>query len=52
MQLVTGIQHLHSKGISHRDIKLENILLDNRMNIKIADFGYSCFFLDSQMHKV
>lgn len=32
---------MHKQGISHRDIKLENILLDNSLNIKIADLGFA-----------
>ena len=38
-QIILGIQHIHSKLIVHRDIKLENILIDMNNNIKICDFG-------------
>jgi serine/threonine protein kinase len=38
-QLIQGIKYIHSKGISHRDIKLENILLDLNNIVKICDFG-------------
>ena len=38
-QIILGIRHIHSKNIVHRDIKLENILIDLNNNIKICDFG-------------
>ena len=38
-QLIQGIKYIHSKGIAHRDIKLENILLDLNNIVKICDFG-------------
>ncbi|KAI6189768.1 Non-specific serine/threonine protein kinase [Aphelenchoides bicaudatus] len=40
-QIVSAVQYLHSKGVIHRDLKAENLLLDSDMNIKIADFGFS-----------
>lgn len=33
--------HIHSKSILHRDIKLDNILLDKNLNVKLCDFGIS-----------
>jgi serine/threonine protein kinase len=38
-QLLDGIDYLHRLGIAHRDLKLENILLDHFSNIKVIDFG-------------
>ncbi|CAD8113045.1 unnamed protein product [Paramecium sonneborni] len=38
-QLAQVIQYLHEKGFAHRDIKLENILLDDNFNLRLCDFG-------------
>ena len=40
-QIISGIEYLHEIGIAHRDLKLENILLNRDKNIKIIDFGLS-----------
>jgi len=41
LQLVLGVQFIHSKKILHRDLKPQNIFIDSDMNIKIGDFGIS-----------
>lgn len=40
-KLLTAIQHVHSNGITHRDIKSENIMFGCDNEIKLIDFGLS-----------
>jgi serine/threonine protein kinase len=40
-QIICGLGYIHGLDIIHRDIKLENILIDNEGVVKIADFGIS-----------
>ncbi|KAJ5168818.1 Serine/threonine-protein kinase ste20 [Penicillium canariense] len=49
-ETLSGLQHLHSKGVIHRDIKSDNILLSLEGNIKLTDFGFCAQINDSQ-HK-
>jgi len=50
-QILSGLMHCHAKGIVHRDIKLDNILLDSSKNVKIVDFGFSVPFEQDQLLK-
>ena len=51
-EIVSGISYCHSLSISHRDIKLENILLDESNTIKIIDFGFSTYIPNDKKTKV
>ena len=38
-QILEGLYHCHAQNVLHRDIKLDNILIDSEGTVKIADFG-------------
>ncbi|KAF0916581.1 hypothetical protein E2562_007656 [Oryza meyeriana var. granulata] len=40
-QLISAVDYCHSRGVYHRDLKLENLLLDENENLKVSDFGLS-----------
>ena len=41
--LINAIEYMHLEGVTHRDLKLENILFDQNFNLKVSDFGLSTF---------
>jgi serine/threonine protein kinase len=41
-QVLSGVNHLHSVGYSHLDLKLENILIGNDYKLKLCDLGFAC----------
>lgn len=40
-QLISAVQYCHSLGVFHRDLKIDNLLLDEDLNLKVSDFGLS-----------
>jgi len=44
VQICNAISYCHEKGVVHRDLKIENVLLDCNNNVRIADFGFSNYF--------
>ena len=50
-QIIEAIGYIHTRSIVHRDIKLDNILLDGKGNVKIGDFGVSRIYREGQIMK-
>ncbi|XP_029336913.1 serine/threonine-protein kinase SIK2 isoform X3 [Mus caroli] len=48
-QILSAVDYCHGRKVVHRDLKAENLLLDNNMNIKIADFGFGNFFKTGEL---
>lgn len=43
-QILSAVKYCHSRGVVHRDLKVENLLLDGDNCIKLADFGFSNYY--------
>ena len=39
--MINFLKYIHDKDIAHRDLKLDNMLVDEFLNFKVADFGYA-----------
>ena len=51
MQIALAVGYLHSKKIMHRDLKLENVLVDQAGYLKIIDYGLAKTLAEGQLSK-
>lgn len=49
LQLLSGVSHMHACGVGHLDLKVDNILIDESLNLKITDFDLSQDFSDEAL---
>jgi len=47
-QLVPAVSYMHSQGICHRDLKLDNIFIGEDLRIRVADFSFAAGLFDPQ----
>lgn len=52
LQVMDAVEFCHRKNVLHRDIKLENIMIDARGNLKLGDFGWSVYTADDRRQTI
>ena len=51
-QLMEAVKYLHERHVAHRDLKIDNILIDKDHNIKLTDFGFATLITDRKTNKI
>ena len=52
MEILRALEYCHIQNVTHRDIKLENILIDSEGLVKIIDFGFATCFSHARKIKL
>jgi serine/threonine protein kinase len=50
-QVAKAIKYCHSNGVAHKDIKLENVMIDKKLHTTLIDFGFCEFIRDNHLSK-
>ena|SRR5579859_4132334 len=51
LQILGATKYMHDKRVIHRDLKLGNLFLDSKMNVKLGDFGLAALLVDDNERK-
>lgn len=51
LQILGAVKYMHSRKVIHRDLKLGNFFLDDRMNVKVGDFGLAALLVSDDERK-
>lgn len=51
LQILGATKYMHEKRVIHRDLKLGNLFLDHKMNVKLGDFGLAALLMDDNERK-
>ena len=51
-KILSALEYMHGKGVAHRDIKLENIMIDKDGEVKLIDFGLATAYLSDQYNNM